>query len=232
MSRAQSTLEAQFLRVFALDPSTDVTGAVVVSFGSDGSALAEAWIAIDAKMAFGKKADLTARLRRIRWTKNLLASFVARSPVSLDSVAYETDTERGHASTEALKMAAGAYLCLSALDGLPVVPITRQEACKAAGCLSVYAQAAGRTAAEKAAKKARLKASVVEWAARTFPGAGLVAGDPRSEAIADALAVACAAGKRHDRTERAGAEAAKAAQKAQARLVLRRTPKQKATVAE
>lgn len=176
--------------ILALDPSTEITGAAIVSFAAGGASTLSQWKEFNA-CHIGRATDLASRLRRIAWTRRQLLTFVDSWPGAIDLVAYETDTERGHAASEALKMATGAYLTIYPLEGLPVVGITRQAACKASGTLSVYAQRSGTTTAERAAKKRRLKLSVIEWANRrdTFD-AGL---REDQDAIADALAVARAA---------------------------------------
>jgi Holliday junction resolvasome RuvABC endonuclease subunit len=186
------------VRIFALDPSTDITGAVYVEYAGNSPRLL-AYAAIDATPA-AKGSDLAARLARIRWTREHLYSFLAGcSPI--DVLAYETDTGRGHAVSEALIMAAGVYLSIPLFDGIPIDAITRQAACIAADCLSVYRAPKGKTSAEQAAKKARLKAAIVTWAQMAFPADDaapfLLVGDPRSEAIADALAIAAAAYNRY-----------------------------------
>lgn len=179
------------LSVLALDPSTEVTGIALVQFSPEGKPHRQQWKAIDARGA-ARGSDLTARIARIRHTRRALAACLSAWPWAIDMVAYETDTERGHGSSEALKMAAGAYLSLGSLAGIPVVPITRQAACIASGTLFVYRQSAGKTSAEREAKRKRLKAAVLAWANESCFNAGL-SQDPEGEAIADALAVAQAA---------------------------------------
>ena len=176
------------LTILALDPSTEVTGIAIVQFDISGKPCRHWAMAINAS-AQVRGTTLTARLERIRCTRQQIAAYLSTWPGGIDMVAYETDTERGHGSSEALKMAAGAYLSLSALAGLPVVPITRQAACVASGSLFVYRQPAGKTHAEREAKRRRLKAAVVAWANESSFDAGL-SHDPEGEAIADALAVA------------------------------------------
>ena len=153
------------LTILAIDPSTEITGAAIVSFTMDGHHCLTQWAEFNA-CHIGRVTDLASRLKRIAWTRRQLLLFVDSWCGSIDLVAYETDTERGHAASEALKMATGAYLTIYPLGGLPVVGITRQAACKASGTLSVYGQSAGKTSAEKDAKKRRLKLAVIEWANR------------------------------------------------------------------
>ena len=112
--------------ILALDPSTDVTGAAVIRMPARGRPELLAWAWKDATHAEGiaKGGDLTARLSRIRWTRLALTGFIHKvrtSFVAIDIIAYETDTDRGHKPSEALKMAAGAYLSIKLLDGVKVV---------------------------------------------------------------------------------------------------------------
>lgn len=188
------------LTILAIDPSTEITGVAIVRYtvvkspsawsSAEGGPGLTQWAAFNA-CHIGRVTDLTSRLKRISWTRQRLLSFVGDWCGAIDLVAYETDTERGHAASEALKMATGAFLTIYPLVGIPVVAITRQAACKASGTLSVYRQSAGKTSAEKKAKKRRMKLAVIEWANRpdTFD-AGL---REDQDAIADALAVAQAA---------------------------------------
>lgn len=181
--------------ILALDPSTDVTGAVIVRFGDDtGVPMILATLAFDAT-AIVKRSPfiLRDRLARIRETRHALSAWIGKQYIAIDAVAYETDTERGHSSTEALKMAAGAYLSLSDFAGLPVYPVTRQAACVATGTGSVYREPAGKNTRERDAKKARLKNAVVEWANNQYPLFRLGYRNlpmPEQECVADALAVA------------------------------------------
>lgn len=179
------------MSILALDPSTEVTGIALVQFSPEGKPRRCQWKAIDARGA-ARGTTLAARIARIRHTRKALAVCLSAWPWPIDLVAYERDTGRGHGSSEALKMAAGAYISLSHLAGLPILPITRQAACVASGTLFVYRQPAGPTRAEREAKRQRLKRAVIAWANESSYNAGLTEGE-ESEAIADALAVAQAA---------------------------------------
>lgn len=193
------TILATPVRIFALDPSTDVTGAVYVEYSQGNRPRLLAYAAIDATPA-AKGSDLAARLARIRWTREHLYSFVGECS-TINVLAYETDTGRGHAVSEALVMAAGVYLSIPLFDGIPIFDVTRQAGCIAADCLGIYRSPKGKTSAEQTAKKARLKEAIVRWAQMAFPADDaapyLFVGDPRSEAIADALAIASAAYNRY-----------------------------------
>lgn len=203
--------------ILALDPSTAVTGAVVLLYDEHGNRHLIGRHAIDATKIGGSDSDMTSRIRRILWTAEHLSAWLDRCPCPVDLVAYEVDSQRGFNSSEALKMAAGHYLAtvFAALlrryqtRKITVVPITRQAACIVAGCYGIYRSPKGKTAKEQQAKRDRLKAAVIEWANGEF--SNIVLG-PEEDAVADALAIGQAAYNGHQVKRRALAE--KEAQKA------------------
>ena len=214
------------LTVLALDPSTDVTGAVAVAF-SEGCPprliLADAFDATRAGElgVHARRAGIEGSICRIRWTRQRLSQFVRAVP-AFDTLAFEGHTGRG-LSSGPLDMALGAYLSLSAFGGVVPKLITRLSACVATGTWDVYSQPAGKTNAEKEAKKARLKGAILGWALDTYPAFADEARFPadarfgeKMEAVADALAVAesawvCAL----------GAETIRRAKVAQGKMTLR-----------
>lgn len=192
---------ADSIRILALDPSTEITGAVFVEYSLHNEPRLISSIAIDAR-ARQKGDALSARLVRIRWTREQMYEWLGRLEESIDLIAYETDTNRGH-SSEALKMAAGAYLCLPHMALQPLFGITLQAACIYAGCLKEYRAPRGKTKREQDAKTLMLKTAVRYAMDGIFPNASLIlpgapeeeTGRLKAEAIADALAIGGAAAK-------------------------------------
>lgn len=186
------------LTILGFDPSTDVTGIAAIRF-LDGVPQSPETKAIDATGSTPgvakSRTDLAARIARIGFTTEEATRFIASLSFPLDAVATEQDTNRGFEATCALHWATGAYITIPALRGIRPYQITRQQACIACShdVFSVYRQSAGRTDEEKAAKRARLKQAVLDWARAKFPDLDL-SDDRReeSEAIADALAVTVA----------------------------------------
>jgi Holliday junction resolvasome RuvABC endonuclease subunit len=180
--------------LLALDPSTDVTGAAI--FREDGSLAA--YTSFDAWELTGQprsRTGLVDRIERIAATRAALAVWLGRREgegLTITQVAYETQSGRGHASSEALVMAVGNYLTLSRLSRVPLIEINRSAGCAAVGASGVYAQAAGKTATECEAKRARLKAAVICGVNHAL---GLEL-RPDQDAEADAIAVGLAATKK------------------------------------
>ena len=219
--------------ILGLDPSTDITGAALIKVSATGEVEVLTIRKLNATAILGTRSTLTARIQRIRWTRTMLSAWLNSFEYGIDEVAYEMDTQRGFASSEALKMATGAYLSLSTLDSVPVAGITRLAACGVAGCTKLYFEPVkGKSTAEIADKKARLKAAVIAWANARFPELDLQADD---DAIADALAIAVKAGEtwyRSSCVRRIALEElakAKAARQEAAKAARRKTPKEKVT---
>jgi hypothetical protein len=80
---------------------------------------------------------------------------------AITHVAYETQSGRGHASSEALVMAVGNYLTISRLVRVPPTEVNRSAACAIVGASKVYAQPAGATNQEREEKRRRLKQAVI-----------------------------------------------------------------------
>jgi hypothetical protein len=211
------------LTILALDPSTEITGAVIVQFnpshllGTTDRLLlhADAWDARHAEElgTLARRDTLESAIARIRWTRSHLAHFVRSSVAAFDVLAFEGHTGRGAGSTT-LDMAFGAYLCLSHFTSFVPVMVTRQDACIAIGAHDIYRQPSGKTNPEREAKKKRLKAAVVSWALGAyqtvpkgvhFPDTGY---GGHLEAVSDALAVAEAVYAAHCKAECAKAEVA------------------------
>ncbi len=174
-------------RVLALDPSTDVTGVVVLDFDRMGAHLVRAAVAVrgvnEAGYGVGQGRSaravdtLSDRIQRIAHTRTCLESWLADCPHigSLSACAYEFHTGRGGAPSEAISEATGAYMTIAPLPSLPhyrVNPMTAKAAWGGAALV-----------------RADAKIAVVRWARREF---GLTLSDT-DDAIADALAVAVAA---------------------------------------
>jgi hypothetical protein len=181
--------------LLALDPSTDFTGAAFLEVSEDGSVRLLAVTSFDAFELACQPRSRTAlkdRVGRMRETRVALSFWIGGLDNTPTALAYETQSGRGHASSEALVMAVGAYITLSRLDGLEPIEINRAAGCAAVGASGVYAQAAGKTSAERDAKRARLKAAVIAGVNRIM-GLSLQADQ---DAEADAIAVGLAAAKK------------------------------------
>jgi Holliday junction resolvasome RuvABC endonuclease subunit len=176
--------------ILALDPSTDITGAAILQLnGLEVSLIA--YTAFDAFELTGQpksRHKLVDRLARIAETRHALSAWLATQPV-VECVAYETQSGRGHASSEALVMAVGAYLTLSRLRRRGLIEVNRSSGCAAVGASKVYSESAGTTAKEKEAKRARLKQAVI---AGVNTKMGLTLTEDQ-DAEADAIAVGLAA---------------------------------------
>jgi Holliday junction resolvasome RuvABC endonuclease subunit len=178
------------MKILALDPSTDVTGAAIFSL-DEGKATLVAYTAFDAFLLTGQpksRHKLVDRLERISKTRQALSAWLA-SQSEVECVAYETQSGRGYAASEALVMAVGAYLTLSRLSRLEPIEVNRSSACASVGASRVYAQSAGTTAKEKEAKRARLKQAVIAGVNQKL---GLSLREDQ-DAEADAIAVGLAA---------------------------------------
>lgn len=187
------------LYVLGLDISTAVTGASVVELTDEGTCFLIDYIDIDPRGEV-KGEGFAACLRRLAFTRHALGAWLHALPCALDAVAFE-DTRaaafharkmRGRITGDALTMALGAYLTLPALAGFDPLPITRASACAAVGCMSEYLAPAGKTDAERDAKRERLKKAVCKAASLRVQSALIW---PENEGSADAAAVAVAAGE-------------------------------------
>ncbi len=179
------------MRILALDPSTDITGVVLAdcvmpvgrsSTHAPGGNRPNGWqgdiVVTDFTEICAKSREensLMARIERIAETRRGLETWIrAVLPIGADYlVAYEYHLMRGGPASEALSMAAGAYLTL--FEGREIIPVLPIEA-KAAWGGTRY-------------KRAEAKAAVVTWANR-FHALKL---SPGQDGIADAAAVAEAA---------------------------------------
>lgn len=178
------------MKLLALDPSTDITGAAVFDLEGETPRLI-AYTSFDAFELTGQpksRHKLEDRLTRIAETRQALAAWLTQQGIQPEQVAYETQSGRGHASSEALVMAVGAYLTLTCLRGLPLTEVNRSAGCAAVGASKVYAERAGTTNAEKEAKRARLKQAVI-CGVNARLGLDL---QPDQDAEADAIAVGLA----------------------------------------
>lgn len=150
------------MKLLALDPSTDVTGVAIFDLEVSPPKLI-AYTALDAFVLSGQpksRAGLIDRLERIAVTRMALSRWLSDKP-AITHVAYETQSGRGHASSEALVMAVGNYLTISRLVRVPPTEVNRSAGCAAVGASKVYAQPAGNTNAEKDEKRRRLKQAVI-----------------------------------------------------------------------
>lgn len=213
------------LTILAIDPSTDITGVALVTIDGLGAVRVPASAAFDGFVLSGQpksRTGLRNRLDRITSIRGEVSRWIAAQNVVLDGVAYEQQTERGHASTEALNMASGAILTITALKGIELYGIARVSGCAAVGASSVYREPAGKTSAEQAAKKKRLKQAVITGV-NNLCGLNL---QPDQDAEADAVSVGLAA------AHRVLAEIKKVEKgKAQTKMTLRKAPVRKAKVA-
>lgn len=178
--------------ILALDPSTDFTGAALLSVDEAGTAVVVAFTSFDAFDLAGQprsRAGLKDRIARMAATRQALSTWLGQQDTAPSVVAYETQSGRGHASSEALVMAVGSYLTLSRLVGLPLIEVNRAGGCAAVGASKVYAAPAGATNAERLAKRARLKQAVI-CGVNARLGLELLADQ---DAEADALCVGLAA---------------------------------------
>jgi hypothetical protein len=239
-------MEAQALtswNIVALDPSTDWTGAVLLEYREDGACRLLEMTAISGlsprtnEPAFAPSHnDLRALVNKMDrtsyWLTGQLRQWQEDGRV-WDTVAYEDVMmfKGGTAKTsQALIGATFRYLTNPHFRGAILLPILRVQACDATGTRSVYMEPAGKTDAEKKAKKARLKAavqaSVCERFGLVFPAGAYL--PEEVEAICDAAAVGLAAGKKL--VEELRLERAKASQKT-LRLGGSRGPAKRAKVA-
>ncbi len=209
--------------ILAFDPSTDITGAALIRLDQAGPAVVR-FVAIDASRV-RRGTDLTARIARIAFTRGELAAWLATSidmGLAPTHIAFEAPPPprqiSGWNTAQAMAQAVGAYLSIPSLLHLPVEPIFRQSACGAVGAGRLYSSPAGKTSKEQAAKRASLKAAVIEGVNR-LTGLELT-GDQDAEA--DAIAVGLsAAGKLEEERKKA----------AQGTLKLRKAPVRKPKVA-
>ncbi len=184
--------------ILALDPSTDVTGVAILALHEDGLSseaqpdiLLLSYTALDAFALTGQpksRTGLVDRLERIAKTRSALSAWLGTQCEQwgeINHVAYETQSGRGHASSEALVMAVGAYLTLSRLARVPLIEVNRSSACAAVGASKVYAQPAGATSAQREVKRAHLKQAVI-CGVNVRLGLTL---QPEQDAEADAIAV-------------------------------------------
>lgn len=177
--------------ILALDPSTDVTGAALFSVSESGEVLLLEMTSFDGFELSEQprsRTGLVDRLERIAKTRTALSAWLGVECGQwgeINHVAYETQSGRGHASSEALVMAVGNYLTLSRLWRTPLIEVNRSAACAAVGASKVYAERAGATSAEREAKRARLKQAVICGVNAKL---GLTL-QPDQDAEADAIAV-------------------------------------------
>ena len=150
------------MKLLALDPSTDVTGVALFDLETTPPCLV-AYTAFNAFELTGQpksRTGLIDRLERIAVTRMALSRWLSDKP-AITHVAYETQSGRGHASSEALVMAVGNYLTISRLVRVPPIEVNRSAGCAAVGASKVYAQPAGKTNAERDEKRRRLKQAVI-----------------------------------------------------------------------
>jgi hypothetical protein len=151
------------MKLLALDPSTDITGAVLFDLEGDCPKLL-AYTSFNAFELTGQPKSrhlMIDRLERIAETRLALSRWLGEQDAQPTHVAYEAQSGRGHASSEALVMAVGNYLTISRLVRVPPTEVNRSAGCAAVGASKVYAQPAGKTNAEKDEKRRRLKQAVI-----------------------------------------------------------------------
>jgi hypothetical protein len=229
--------------IVCLDPSTDWTGAVLLEYREDGAATLLEMTAISGlsprtnEPAFASShTDLRALVNKMDRTSYWLTGQLRiwqEDGRSWDTVAFEDVMmfKGGTAKvSQALIGATFRYLTNPHFRGASLMPILRIQACDATGTRSVYMEPAGKTDAEKKAKKARLKsavqAAVCQRFSLSFPSGAYL--PEEVEAICDAAAVGLAAGKKL--VEELRAERAKTAQKVM-RIGGSRGPAKRAKVA-
>lgn len=229
--------------IVALDPSTDWTGAVLLEYREDGAARLLEMTAISGlsprvnEPAFATShTNLRALVNKMDRTSYWLTGQLRTwqdDGRAWEVVAFE-DVRMFNGGTaltsQALIGATFRYLTNPHFRGASLLPILRVQACDATGTRSVYMEPAGKTDAEKKAKKARLKSAVQAAICKRF-GLSFPSGaylPEEVEAICDAAAVGLAAGKKL--VEELRVERAKAAQKS-LRLGGSRGPAKKAKVA-
>ena len=151
------------MKLLALDPSTDITGAALFDLEGEKPCLL-AYTSFNAFELTGQpksRTGLIDRLERIAHTRMALSRWLGEQDAVPTHVAYETQSGRGHASSEALVMAVGNYLTISRLVRVPPTEVNRSAGCSAVGASKVYAQPAGKTSQERDEKRRRLKQSVI-----------------------------------------------------------------------
>lgn len=198
----EPTRSESALVLLAIDPSTDITGAALLSYEpATGQFAVLAAAGFDATAAIGTGADYPTRLRRIAWTRSQLRSWLADSPWTdggalIAQIAFEAPPPpsrliSGHRTAQAMAQAVGALLTLPMLvaSSPAIIEVYRQSACKEAGAGRAYTAPAGTTQAQKDAKRAALKAAVIDGVnARCRMSLR-----PDQDAEADAIAVGMAA---------------------------------------
>lgn len=185
----------------SIDPSTATTGAAILSFNTIGTpTLLHYWQFDASKLAEESDCTLTEVRRRILRTKLEMAAWLETKTEPLTLVAYEVPPLRaamGAYRGEVLCAAAWNYLSLSRFGKLPIVPV-HTASIKAVYGAAQLAKAPNISNRGKEAKRRALKAGCIAWANARF---GLSLG-PKDDAIADAIAIGCAAWKIWDEKER------------------------------
>lgn len=197
--------------VCALDPSTATTGAAILSFDAIGTpTLLHYWQYNANQLAEESDCTLTEVRRRIVRTKLEMAAWLETKAETLKLVAYEVPPLRaamGAHRGEVLCAAAWNYLTLSRFAKLDIIPVHGMSI-KAVYGAAQLAKAPNVSNRGKEAKRRALKAGCIAWANARFD----LSLGPKDDAIADAIAIGCAAWKIWDK-EQAEKRAA-AAQKA------------------
>ncbi len=176
------------ISILALDPATDVTGLALCQFDCHGLIRAPQLEKVVSSPIPSGLSSLSARLWRIAAHRNAIESYLF-NPVSthimgeaqIDAVAFEGHTWQGNGDggvSEALSMAAGAYLTIPGLLCKPVYPINPTTA------RTVYSR--------RSLERPEKKRVAIQWARLELRRFDIFLSDS-DDAKADALAVAFAA---------------------------------------
>lgn len=187
--------------ICSLDPSTAATCAAILSFDATGSPTLLHWWQYDAsRLAEESDASRVELRRRIVRTRLELAAWLETKTEPLTLVAYEVPLLQGALGVqrgEAMCAAAWNYLTLSRFAHLDIIPVYPPSVKVVYGA-SALLKAPNVNSRSKEAKRRLLKAGCIAWANARF---GISLG-PKDDAMADAIAIGCAAWKIWDEKER------------------------------
>jgi Holliday junction resolvasome RuvABC endonuclease subunit len=181
-------LSAPCRLIVALDPSTDITGVVLIRFDHRGVPTV---LAADSITAEAKHRDpLTERVGRIQETAEELGRWAEEHLLILpDEIAFERVFHRGADATEALMMATGAYLAVPAFAAVNRFRAIPTQTAIAVKQLTAIQRQKNHSSRQQRDKRTAIKYASVCWARREL---GLMLPDD-ADAVADAGAVAVAA---------------------------------------
>jgi hypothetical protein len=203
-------LADSIITILALDPSTDITGIAIVSFDAKGCGEIRH---LSGLQGTAKDRDSNKqRFARIAEMRGQLSAKVSSMAWAVDFVAYEIPPPPrsskpglpplGHLNYAALNQCLGAFMTLSGLRELPLIPVHIQT-CKAVYGNHRLASAPNIDRAARDTKRDLLKANAIAYVNATF---ALDLG-PTDDNLADAVIVACGAYRNWLRLEKAAAKA-------------------------